>query len=116
MINVAGVIENYLKNRQNDFKTVPSSLGLTDPTLNGKIDEYNKAQLYRKSLLESQIPPNNPAIKEQDEIIEKLRTDILEATRGIKVSTSVSINSYKQREGVGTEPGKIPAPADKKVK
>ena len=84
MINVAGVIEDYLKNRQNDFKTVPSSLGLTDQTLNGKIDEYNKAQLYRKSLLESQIPANNPAIKEQDEIIEKLRTDILEATRGIK--------------------------------
>ena len=100
MLNLTGVIENYLENKQNDYKTVPSSLGLTDPTLNGKIDEYNKAQLYRKSLLESHIPPNNPTIREQDEIIEKLRTDILEAMKNVRASTGVSITSYKQREGL----------------
>jgi len=100
LMNLAGIIENYLENKQNDYKTVPSSLGLTDITLNGKIEEYNKAQLYRKSLLESQIPISNPAVKEQDEIIEKLRNDILEAANNIKASTAVSINSFKQREGL----------------
>jgi tyrosine-protein kinase Etk/Wzc len=100
LMNLAGIIENYLENKQNDYKTVPSSLGLTDITLNGKIEDYNKAQLYRKSLLESQIPISNPVVKEQDEIIEKLRNDILEATKNIKASTAVSINSFKQREGL----------------
>ena len=114
-IDVTGIIENYLKDRQNDFKTVPSSLGLTDGTLNGKIEEYNKAQLYRKSLLESQIPTNNPAIKEQDQIIEKLRTDILEAIKGIRESTSVFINSYKRREGVAQSQVKSLPPQIKRL-
>jgi capsular exopolysaccharide synthesis family protein len=115
MLNLTGVIENYLENKQNNYKTVPSSLGLTDPTLNGKIDEYNKAQLYRKSLLESHIPPNNPAIRQQDEMIEKLRTDILEAMKNVRASTDVSINSYKQREGLAQNQVKSLPPQIKRL-
>jgi capsular exopolysaccharide synthesis family protein len=98
LIGVTDLIENYLRDKQNNFKTVPSSLGLKDETLDAKIQEYNKAQLYRKSLLESHIPASNPTVKEQDQLIEKLRTDILEATKNIKASASTSLNSYKRRE------------------
>ena len=98
LLNVTGIIENYLKDKQNNYKTVPSSLGLTDLTLSAKIDEYNKAQLYRAGLLQSHIPETNPLVKEQNEIIEKLRTDILEAMKNIKASTVLSINSYAQRK------------------
>ena len=98
LVSVAGLIETYLRDKQNDSRTVPSSLGLPDLTLSAKIDEYNKDQLYRLSLLQSHIPSNNPLVKEQDEIIEKLRTDILEALKNIKTSTTLAVNSYKQRE------------------
>ncbi|MFI5187689.1 MAG: GumC family protein, partial [Chitinophagales bacterium] len=98
LMNVTEIIENYLKDKQNNYKTVPSSLGLTDLTLAKKIDDYNTAQLYRKGLVESHIPENNPLVKEQNAIIEQLRTDILEAMKNIKISTAVSIDTYKQRE------------------
>jgi tyrosine-protein kinase Etk/Wzc len=98
--NITELIENYLKDKQNDYRTVPSSLALTDPTLSGRIEEYNKAQLYRAGLLESHIPETNPVVREQNEIIEKLRTDILEAMKNIKASTAVTINSYKERKGL----------------
>jgi len=98
LMKVTELVEGYLKDKQNNFKTVPSSLGLSDLTLSAKIEEYNKAQLYRAGLLQSQIPPNNPFVKEQDQIIEKLRTDILEAMKNIKTSTTLSLNSFKQRE------------------
>lgn len=98
LLNVTELIENYLSDKQNNFKTVPSSLGLKDETLDAKILEYNKAQSYRKSLLESHIPLTNPAVKEQDQLIEKLRTDILEAAKNIKASVSASLNNYKRRE------------------
>lgn len=100
LMNVAGLMENYLRDKQNDYKTVPSSLVLTDLTLSAKIDEYNKDQLYRASLLQSHIPPTNPLVKEQDVIIEKLRTDILEALKNIKTSMTVALDSYQQRESV----------------
>jgi tyrosine-protein kinase Etk/Wzc len=116
LMNVTGLIENYLKDKQNDFKTVPSSLGLKDVTLESKIQEYNKSQLYRKSLLESHIPENNPTIKEQDEMIEKLRADILETMRNIKSSTNLTINNYKRRGSLAEGQVKSLPPRIKRVK
>jgi tyrosine-protein kinase Etk/Wzc len=116
LMNVTGLIENYLRDKQNDSKTVPSSLGLKDETLDSKIQEYNKIQLYRKSLLESHIPANNPIVKEQDEMIEKLRTDILEAMRNIKASSNLSLNNYKRRENLAEGQIKSLPPRIKKVK
>jgi tyrosine-protein kinase Etk/Wzc len=115
-MNVTGLIENYLKDKQNDFKTVPSSLGLKDETLEDKIQEYNKAQLYRKSLLESHIPENNPVVKEQGELIEKLRTDILEAMKNIKTSANITISNYKRRGNLAEGQIKSLPPQIKKVK
>jgi capsular exopolysaccharide synthesis family protein len=100
LLNITELIENYLKDKQNDYRTVPSSLALTDPTLSGKIDEYNKAQLYRAGLVESHIPDTNPLVREQNEIIEKLRKDILEAMKNIKASTALTVNSYRERKGL----------------
>jgi len=98
LINVTVLVENYLRDKQNNYRTVPTSLGLKDGTLEAKIQEYNTAQLYRKGLLESHIPSTNPAVKEQDEIIEKLRTDILEAIKNIKASANATLDNYKRRE------------------
>jgi len=115
LLNVTEIIENYLKDKQNNYKTVPSSLGLTDETLSGKIEEYNKAQLYRSSLIESHIPETNPLVKEQNEIIEKLRTDILEAMKNIKASTAMTVNNYRQRKDVAQNQLKSLPPQIKKL-
>jgi len=98
LMNMTGLMENYLIDKQNDYKIVPSSLGLQDPTLQSKIEEYNKVQLERAGLIESHIPENNPLIKERNQILERLRTDILEAMKNVKSSTTLAINSYKQKE------------------
>ncbi len=116
LVNVTGLIENYLKDKENNYETVPSSLGLKDETLAAKIQEYNKAQLYRKSLLESHIPVNNPVVKEQDQIIEKLRADILEAMRNIKTSTNLTISNYKHRANFAEGQVKSLPPRIKKLK
>lgn len=115
LLNVTGIIESYLKDKQNNYKTVPSSLGLTDLTLSGKIDEYNKAQLYRTSLLQSHIPETNPLITEQNEIIEKLRNDILEAMKSIKASTALTVNSYRERKDLAEGQIKSLPPQIKKL-
>jgi capsular exopolysaccharide synthesis family protein len=115
LMSVTGLVEDYLKDKKNDYKTVPSSLGLSDLTLNSKIDEYNKAQLERQGLLNSHIPDDNPVIKEHNEIIEKLRTDILEAIKNVKSSTSLAINSYKQRVGSAESQVKSLPPQIKKL-
>ncbi|HEY0432712.1 MAG TPA: polysaccharide biosynthesis tyrosine autokinase, partial [Chitinophagaceae bacterium] len=99
LLNMADLIEKYLANSGNTDKLVPSSLGLEDQTLRDKINKYNEAQLYRAGLLKSHIPESNPLILEQNSIIEKLRTDILEAMKNIRTSTNSAIASYQARAG-----------------
>jgi tyrosine-protein kinase Etk/Wzc len=78
-LSVAGMIDEYLKDKENQYAkvVVPSSLGLEDLTLNELVSGYNKAQLARKSLLESNIPPNNPAVREAEALIEQTRQSVL---------------------------------------
>jgi capsular exopolysaccharide synthesis family protein len=116
LLNVTGLVEDYLRDKENDFKTVPSALGVHDQTLESKIQDYNKAQLYRKSLLESHIPDNNPTVKEQDQIIEKLRKDILEAMKNIKASTRLTLNNYQRRENIAEGQVRSLPPRIKRVK
>lgn len=116
LMNLSNLIQDYLTDKQNDYKLVPSSLGVKDITLESKIDEYNKAQLYRSGLLESHIPPNNPVIKQQNQLIEKLRIDILEAVKNVKTSTTVAINTYKQKQGIAEDQVKSLPPQIKRLK
>ncbi len=45
---IVGSILNYVKDPQNNSKLVPSSMGLTDGTLNALITQYNDLQLKRQ--------------------------------------------------------------------
>jgi hypothetical protein len=51
-LNVADMLDEYLADKKNEFNNVivPSSLGLTDATLNTLIASYNSAQLSRTAI------------------------------------------------------------------
>lgn len=98
LMNMIDLIDGYLKDNPNNDKLVPSSFVLADETLKGKIEEYNKAVVERASLVKAHIPENNPIVKENDAIIEKLRSDILEATKNVRASTAIAMSSYKERK------------------
>lgn len=100
-INVADIIRDYLGNKQNVFTQVivPSSLGLTDATLNALVEGYNQAQLQRQSMLEANVPVNNPLVKEREQEIEKLRQSLLENLRNIRRSFTSSIDELKRQSG-----------------
>jgi tyrosine-protein kinase Etk/Wzc len=98
-LNVAEMVDDYLKDKKNQFAkvVVPSSLGIEDPTLNELVSGYNKAQLERQSLLDGNVPPNNPIVKEAEGQIEKLRESTLENLKNIKSSYVSLIDNLEQR-------------------
>ena len=102
-ITMADMVDDYLQDKRNRYTeiVVPSSLGLEDVTLNELVNGYNKAQLGRRSLLESNIPVNNPAVKEAEAIIEQQRQMVLENLKNIKSSylnTIASLNTQSNDE------------------
>ncbi len=93
----ADMVGDYLRDKKNEFSKVPSTLAVQDQTLNGLIGEYNKAQIGRQQLLEANIPPDNPSVKEINALIEKLRVNILENLKIIKTSLASSINEFRKQ-------------------
>jgi capsular exopolysaccharide synthesis family protein len=93
-------IDNYLKDKRNHFnKVTPTSLMLEDATLSELVGAYNKMQLERQSLLDANVPPENPAVKEAEGQIEKLRENLLENLRNLRLSYHSTINQYKANSG-----------------
>ncbi len=100
-VEFADIVDEYLRNKKNEYNkvVVPSSLGLEDATLNELVMGYNKFQLERQSLLESNIPNNHPAVKELEGLIEKQRQSVLENLSNIKFSYLQGIANVRGRAG-----------------
>jgi capsular exopolysaccharide synthesis family protein len=93
-LNNATRIQDYLRDKGNDLTTVPSSLGIEDPTLNGLVSSYNKTQMERKELLEN-VMPGHVMVKHKTEEAEALREKILENVRNIRSSYSSTIGMVR---------------------
>jgi tyrosine-protein kinase Etk/Wzc len=96
LLNNALQIESYLQS--NSQTTVPSTLGLNDPTLNGLVTSYNAAQLERKGLLEN-AQPGHVIVQQKSEEIDVLRTKILENVKNIKTSYGKAIGTLQSSSG-----------------
>ncbi len=104
-MNVAGMIDQYLSDKKNEFTrvVVPSSLGLDDPTLNDLVAAYNKSQIDRKQLLDGNVPPGHPLVKELDGKVEKLRVSIRESLKNIKAATAGLLQDVKKRSNLSED-------------
>ncbi|RYZ27942.1 MAG: polysaccharide biosynthesis tyrosine autokinase [Chitinophagaceae bacterium] len=96
LLNNAFQIEGYLE--KNSQSTVPSSLGLSDPTLNTLISAYNGAQLEKKELLEN-AQPGHIIVQQKSEEIGVLRNKILENVRNIRSSYNKAIGTLQSSSG-----------------
>lgn len=97
-LNLVEYLTQYLEDRSNQFSqvVVPTSFGLEDAVLNELVFGYNKAQLERKSLLESNIPKGNPAVREAEALIEQQRKNVLENLRNIRLTYLDAIGKVKR--------------------
>ena len=74
-LNVVGSLNSYLNNPANSSKTIPSNIGVQDPTLSATTSEYNRLLLERERLSQS-MTDDNPAMKRLNEQISGLRESI----------------------------------------
>ncbi|RYY98077.1 MAG: polysaccharide biosynthesis tyrosine autokinase [Chitinophagaceae bacterium] len=86
-LNKLDIIDQYLKDTRNAYELVPSSLGITDQTLNTLIAAYNTRQIERKTLVHNDnTPVGNPRVQLVQDQIEKLRLDIIETMGNVRKS------------------------------
>ncbi|HEV8270439.1 MAG TPA: polysaccharide biosynthesis tyrosine autokinase, partial [Chitinophagaceae bacterium] len=91
------MMTTYLKDSMNNFEKTPSALSISDATLAGMVNSYNLMQLERKKMLEQNIPEENPQIIAKNAEVEKLRKNILEAFKNVKLAYNSSIDDFYRR-------------------
>ena len=100
---------NYLVNTNMPYRQVGSTLGIDEPSLLLQINEFNNLQVQRETMLKTTTTAN-PAIKNIESSIEKLREGIVQNLRNIKQSTELIISTMKAKnDRAGMEVSQIPA-------
>jgi capsular exopolysaccharide synthesis family protein len=94
-LNVTDLLSGYLQQKERKYDKVPTTLNLDDITLNQLVGEYNKTQITRQQWLDANVPANNPAVKEADDQLEKLRASIQENLKNIRYSINSTINTIR---------------------
>ena len=89
-------LSNYIGDKRNPFRTVPSSLGIEEPSLIQQITEFNKLQLEREIALKTTTAAN-PLIKDFEAGIEKLRADMVENLQHVRQTYTIAINDIKSK-------------------
>ncbi len=97
-IQVLQSIENYLNSQANQYRLVPSTLGIQDQTLLGLINQFNGIQVERERLLRTN-QENNPLVLSTNEQLATLRTKILENLRNIKNGLVITSRNLQNSSG-----------------
>ncbi len=90
-------------------QTLPSSVGLSNPTASANINMYNQLVLERNRLLES-ATPQNPLIADLNKQIGVLRSSVLDGLVKSRIALETSRNQVASEQNVLTSKiSKIPA-------
>jgi len=106
------IIDNlirYISDNTSPYRQVASTLGIEEPSLALQIGEFNKLQVERETMLKT-TTRTNPIVSNLETTIEKLRQDILENLKNIRVgAVLVQENLDARNNEMGREISRIPA-------
>lgn len=80
-------------------QTLPSSVGLSNPTASANINAYNQLILERNTLLEN-ATPQNPVVADLNKQIAALRTSVMDNLIKTRVALQASLNQIAAEQNV----------------
>jgi tyrosine-protein kinase Etk/Wzc len=89
-------LQEYIANDSNQNVVVPTTLGISEPTLLQQVSQYNELQLRRESSLRT-TTASNPVIKTIDVQAQKLRSNLLETLRNLLSQTDLEVANLRLR-------------------
>ena len=89
---MAKYIRNYLRNSDNHFKLLPTSAGITSPSVTSQITDYNTKLLERNSLV-SQSSASNPLVSQLDQQINAMRNALIASIDNVLISLREQIEA-----------------------
>jgi capsular exopolysaccharide synthesis family protein len=108
-LSVLDEVEQYVKSKSGHGSILPSTLGVSDPTLSSSLERLSTAEVqYEK--LRGTVPENNPILSSVANEIEKIRPTILETISSQRKNLMASkANLSSSNSGYGQMLQTIPA-------
>lgn len=103
-LSIVRSLNDYVNDPQNKNKTIPTNVGVEDPTLAATTSEYNRLLLERERLSQS-MTADNPAMKKLEEQIAGLRQNINSSVSSVQ--KGLAIQRRDARNQAGLYDGKI---------
>lgn len=94
-IKVVDYLRRYLSDPNNDFRLVPSNLGIDEPSLVQQVAAFNQLQLQRETALKT-TTAENPMIQNITASLTRLRQDILQNLENVRNSYQLSFNELNR--------------------
>ncbi|HTN06095.1 GumC family protein [Agriterribacter sp.] len=109
-IGVVDYLLQYLNDPSNQYKIVPTDLGIQESTLLPLLSQYNALQLQRNNLVQT-TGPSNTALLTVNATLAKLREQIQEALKNVKEAYKITANKMQEQisrsqSGIKTVPSK----------
>jgi len=107
-LKLVDILTNYVNDKSNSYRMVPSTMGIEEPTLLQQVTDYNKLQLERETALKT-TTASNPLIINFDVALERLRNDMLQNLQHVRQTYTVSINEIQHKfSEANSQIGSIP--------
>lgn len=95
--NVLQIIRSYVDNMGNEYKLIPTNIGLTDANLNTNINQYNQLVIERDKLMAGGND-NNPKVINTNKLLGNLKNNINLSIQNLDKSFNIQYNDInKQR-------------------
>ncbi|WP_295673713.1 tyrosine-protein kinase family protein [uncultured Mucilaginibacter sp.] len=88
-LSVLKNLENYLRKNDDQPSTLPSMLGIADPTLLGLVSQLGETQLKKLSLLQT-VPETNPLVTTFTDQINSLKSAIQVSVQNLKKGLEIT--------------------------
>src|SRR5690554_2723800 len=107
-LNVVSSLDEYINDPTNENKTIPTNVGLEDPTLAATTSEYNRLVLERERLSQS-MTDDNPAMIRLDEQIRGLRQNINSSISSVQQGLNIQRRDARNQTNIyGGRIGSMP--------
>ncbi len=97
-IEVLESLEDYLKGQSGKYEVVPSTLSISEPTLESLINKFNDLQLEKERMLRTALP-SNPLVQDLNEQLATIHLSILENLHTIKQGLTISRKNMQSTSG-----------------
>ncbi|MEN6589587.1 MAG: Wzz/FepE/Etk N-terminal domain-containing protein, partial [Proteiniphilum sp.] len=98
-LNVVNSLNEYLNNPANADRTIPTNVGIEDPTLAATTSEYNRLLLERERLAQS-MTDDNPAMVRLNEQISGLRQNINTSINSVQRGLNIQRRDARNQAGL----------------